>query len=109
MEAREAYWQSHIEGLKKEGLSKTAYCKRHGLSVKSLYRWGRKLSGNGIDKLITADKKNPFVAIQLKDEKVLQSSPSYVIHVGIHMRIELPTLPSPLWLGELWQSLEGVR
>ena len=109
MEAREAYWQSHIEGLKKEGLSKTAYCKRHGLSVKSLYRWQRKLSGSGRDEFMTIDKKNPFVAIQLKDMKPVQSSPSCVIHVSAHIRIEMPTLPSPLWLSELWQSLEGVR
>jgi hypothetical protein len=109
MEGREAYWQRHIERLEKEGLSKTEYCKRHGLSVKSLYRWQRKLSGSGIDESITADQKNPFVAIQLKDVKPLQPSPFYVIHVGTHMRIEMLTLPSPLWLSELWQSLEGGR
>jgi hypothetical protein len=109
MEGREAYWQRHIEGLKREGLSKTDYCKRHGLSVKSLYRWQRKLSDSGIEESNTADQKHPFVAIQLEEVKPLQLSSSYVINVGTHMRIEMPALPSPLWLSELWQSLEGVR
>lgn len=38
----ENYWHGHVEGWQQSGLTKRAYCARHGLSEKSFYRWQRK-------------------------------------------------------------------
>lgn len=109
MESRKLYWQKHIEGPAESGLSKTAYCQRHGLSVKSLYRWEKKLSNEGI---LTAEDHHgrpAFVAIQLEDKPVASPTYPYVIKLGSIVQIEMSALPSSSWLFELWQSLEGAR
>jgi len=109
MESTELYWQKHIEGLAESGLSKTAYCQRHGLSVKSVYRWQKKLSKEGMQKGEEHSGRPAFVAIQWEEKPVASPVYSYVVKVGSFVRIEMTTLPSTSWIGELWQSLEGVR
>lgn len=42
---RRAYWQLHIEGWKRSGQSKQAYCREQGLNRGSFQRWcGRLLT-----------------------------------------------------------------
>ncbi len=37
-----AFWSKHMAAIKQEGISTSAYAKRHGLAAKSLYYWQRK-------------------------------------------------------------------
>lgn len=39
-----AQWRAHVDAWTASGLSGAAYCRRHGLRPKNLYRWRRVLS-----------------------------------------------------------------
>jgi len=39
------HWQTHLDALKKSGLSRAEYCRQHDLSYYALTYWQRKLSG----------------------------------------------------------------
>jgi hypothetical protein len=36
------FWQGHLEGWKRSGLTQVAYCASHGLHIKSFGRWRSK-------------------------------------------------------------------
>lgn len=36
------FWQGHLEGWKRSGLTQAAYCASHGLHIKSFSRWRSK-------------------------------------------------------------------
>ena len=35
----QAWWQSHLDAIVREGIDTTAYAKREGLAVSNLYYW----------------------------------------------------------------------
>jgi len=37
-------WQSLVEQFNTSGLTKTAFCKRHGIATSCLYRWQKELA-----------------------------------------------------------------
>ena len=51
------FWQQHLEGWQRSGLTQVAYCASHGLHIKSFRRWRSKTreaaqSGNSLLTLI---------------------------------------------------------
>jgi hypothetical protein len=42
-----ARWQQHCERFEQSGLTASAFCARHGLSLPSFYAWRRRLRGHG--------------------------------------------------------------
>ena len=38
-----AFWSEHVAAIKQEGISTSAYAKRHDIALKSLYYWQRKV------------------------------------------------------------------
>lgn len=108
MASIEIDWKKHIDSYQKSGLSKNEYCKQHGVSVRSLSRWQKRLSDH--QGMVTQLKEKPsssFIAIQMEEQKPFASSPLFVLQLGNHLRMEMVSLPSPSWLKTLWQCLEG--
>lgn len=89
------YWQGHIDAWRQSGLTQIAYCARHGLGVKSFYRWRHKARA-------TAQTKLPLTLIPV--------SPGIPATTGIRLhspggwRIELPAGGAP-WLADLLRHL----
>jgi len=43
------FWQRHLDGWKRSGLTQVAYCARHGVSIKTFTRWRSKALKDGQD------------------------------------------------------------
>jgi hypothetical protein len=48
MQSKRARWQAHVEAWGSSGLSQSAYCRRHGLSLASFGYWRRRLAGDAV-------------------------------------------------------------
>lgn len=75
-DAKEAFWKSHLDGWKKSGLSKRAYCTEHNLAYSSLMSWRREIEIREREKVPTVNAAallskstekpaTPFVPIRL--------------------------------------------
>lgn len=54
------HWRRHVEAQAWSGLSGVAYCRRHGLHAKSLYRWRRVF---GVGTAAPVDGVSPAVEV----------------------------------------------
>ena len=43
--ARRSYWSVHVEGWRKSALTRTEYCRQHGLTKSTFDRWLKALEG----------------------------------------------------------------
>lgn len=57
MRQRREYWSRHVAAWRHSGLTRKAYCQRHGLSYWSLCRWAREPSQTA------ADQRQPLVEL----------------------------------------------
>ena len=113
MQREPGFWQAHIEAAKREGMSTSAYAKQHGLVVKSLYRWQRKLT---ITSAVVTNSAPPgkFVALCVADavkplaivEATLAAG--CTLQLGSGMRLEMATLPPPQWLAAIVRTTQGA-
>ena len=102
-----AFWAAHLEAIRQEATSKTAYAKRHGISVKRLYYWQRKLKtppANGV----AASQPKTFVSLRVA-EQVPNCPTSCTLVLGSGMRLEMSALPAPTWLAALVKSAQGAH
>ncbi|MGH6780809.1 MAG: IS66 family insertion sequence element accessory protein TnpA [Sphingomonadaceae bacterium] len=78
------FWHGHIHAWLASGLSKPDYCNRHGLSVKSFYRWDwmrRKVEPNAV-------KNVPLIPlIATGDESAPASAASVGTSAGIRIHV----------------------
>ncbi len=94
--------QEHIEAWRQSGLTKSAYCRAQGINLKNFYRWCRLETST--EETIKAPRLIP-VTLETPTEAPRQSDESLVLHLTQGRRLELPTIVSPRWLGELLQCL----
>lgn len=94
------YWQAHIEAAKREGMSTSAYAKQHGLVVKSLYRWQRKLATTNA---VVTNSTTPgrFVALCVADAVKPLAAAKATLASGC-------TLPPPQWLAAIVRTTQGA-
>src|ERR1035437_9488904 len=90
-----AFWAVHLEAIKRESTSKTEYAKRHGISVKRLYYWQRKLIASPVN-TVAATQSKTFVSLRV-EESVSHRSTSCTLVLGSGMRLEMSELPAPTW------------
>ena len=102
-----AFWAGHLEAIKREATSKTEYAKRHGISVKRLYYWQRKLKEPKANTEAASQPKT-FVSLRV-EEPVSHCSPNCILVLGSGMRLEMSALPAPTWLAALIKSAQGVH
>lgn len=107
------FWAAHVAALKLEATSASQYATQHGLAVKSLYYWRRKIEGTKLEhpaetKLIPSVPGNKFVALQVALPR--QTHCTLSLPSGLHL--EMSVLPEPEWLvafDRAVQSVPGVR
>lgn len=100
------FWMAHIAEIKREGISTSAYAKRHQLSLKSLYGWQRKFNAGA--STATAPSRSSFIALHVAAPAGSQSSGACTLFVGSHVRLEMTMLPSPQWLAALGHAAQGT-
>jgi transposase-like protein len=99
-----AFWAAHLEAIRREATSKTEYAKRHGISVKRLYYWQRKLKESHANTVLAGQPKT-FVSLRVEEPAPHRSSSCTLVLGG--MRLEMSALPAPTWLAALVKSAQG--
>jgi len=100
-----AFWATHLDAIRREEASKTEYAKRHGISVKCLYYWQRKLRESAANR-VAARQPKTFVSLRI-EEPVSHHSSSCTLVLGSGIRLEMSTVPAPTWLAALVKSAQG--
>jgi hypothetical protein len=105
-----AFWSSHLDAINREAVSKTEYAQRHGISVKRLYYWQRKLKATTAPaSRIAASEPKTFVAVRVETPERTQRDPICTLVLGSGIRMEMSTLPTPEWLVCLGRAAQGER
>jgi hypothetical protein len=108
MKKDSAFWMAHLEAIKREAISKTVYAERHGISVKRLYYWQRKLKATAAPR-ITSSSSKTFVELRVEDPVIAQREASCTLVLGSGIRMEISALPAPEWLAALERAAHRVR
>ena len=99
------FWAVHVAAAKLEAIPASEYARRHGLAVKSLYYWRRKLAHEDITGAsVTASK---FVALCIAPGTARQNNCTLELPSGL--RLEMNALPQPEWLAALAHAVKGAR
>lgn len=106
------YWSNHVEAMKSQGVTTSAYARQHELSVAALYYWQRKLQSESAPHSVALAAPRPqskFVALRVSDAVADMAPPwccTLVLSGG--MRLEMSALPDPLWLAAVGRANHGA-
>ena len=113
MKKKAEFWLAHVKAASLGAIPVSEYAKQHGLAVKSLYYWRRKL---GVPNYLSQRADNPakpmpsgkFVALQVTTPRPV----NYALAWPSGLRLEMSSLPSTEWLADLarevQQAAQGV-
>ncbi len=96
-EERRAYWQAQVEQWQRSGLSKQAYCREHGLTAASLYRWCAKLDDG-------KKAKPGFIPLRLSG--VVANGFALELTLGDGRVVRIGSDADPVWVAQLVRELE---
>jgi transposase-like protein len=82
------FWMAHVAANQLEAVPASEYARRHGLAVKSLYYWRRKL-------------------LRIAPGGFRPTSCTLALPSGL--RLEMSALPQPEWLAALVHAVPGIR
>lgn len=101
------FWLAHVAAAKLETISASAYAKRHGISIASLYYWQSKLK-KPIE-IVESDSASKFVTLRV--DKTVVAQPPFVCMLVLpsSMRLEMSALPAPEWLVALGRAAQGAH
>ncbi|HWZ48469.1 MAG TPA: hypothetical protein VNX00_09670 [Herbaspirillum sp.] len=102
-----AFWSAHMAAIKREGISTSAYAKRHGIALKSLYYWQRKARQAAAP--AKARQSKTFVALRVAETVAVPAPIGCVLILACGMRLEMAALPAPAWLDALHRAAQGAR
>ena len=100
------FWAAHVEAVKFEAIPASEYARRHGLAVKSLYYWRRKLKA--LSKANTPVPSSKFVALRIAPGEARQNNVTLELSSG-GLCLEMSLLPQPEWLAALVRAVPGTR
>lgn len=101
------FWQGHVEAAKREAMATSDYARLHGVPVKSLYRWQRKLKA--VPSVASnAGSAGTFVSVRVADGVLPRATSGYSLMLGQDVRLEMSALPSPDWLAALVRASQGA-
>jgi len=98
---RHAFWQRHVDSHLSSGLSQTAYCKSHDLSVRLFWSWKKKLRPDSIStKPESEPKLQLFIPVAMPTSI---DSPSQNVTCKLPNGIELswPVQTDAYYVGQL--------
>lgn len=99
------FWAAHVAAIQQESIPASEYARRHGLAVKSLHYWRRKLKNSGTTDIPLPNRK--FVALRIAPGVSQQSNCTLALPSGL--RLEMSALPTPEWLGALLHAVPVIR
>jgi transposase-like protein len=102
-----AFWMEHVAAIKREGISASAYAKRHGVAVTRLYYWQRKLRAAAVP--AEAIQPRAFVALRVGHAVGARVPANCTLVLESGMRLEMMALPTPEWLAALGRATQGVH
>lgn len=95
------FWGRHVAALATSGLTRAAYCRRHGLNYGTMCLWWRRLRGGHGTATRTRQALVP----------VMVATPPHTtmalleIRVGAQVVISVPTSVDAAWLGALVRAV----
>ena len=89
--------QQHVEAWERSGLSRSAYCRLHGLNKTTFSRWVRRQAS------AVVMPAPGLIPVEVKREAA--TNVAMVLRLAGGARLELPAAVSPGWLGELLRCL----
>lgn len=104
------FWAVHVKAAGLVADSVSEYAKQHGLAVKSLYCWRRKLDvtkpvlQTGINP-IPSMPGNKFMALQVTSPRQAHCT----LSLSSGLRLEMSALPPAEWIVALLHSAAGLR
>jgi transposase-like protein len=101
------FWQGHVEAAKREGTTTSKYAARHGVPIKSLYRWQRKLMASSV--AASPMLASAFVALRVADAVTASAAANCSLMLGGGLRLDLSALPPSDWLAALVRAAQGAR
>lgn len=101
------FWLEHVAAIKQEGISTNAYARRHGIAVKRLYYWQRKMKAASLP--LQARPPNAFVALRVAESAIVKRSAHCTLLLGAGLRLEMDALPAPEWLAALSRATTGAH
>lgn len=104
-----AYWLEHVAALNRQLISTSEYAKRHGIAVKRLYYWQRKLRTAPAATPVRASQAKAFVAVRVAEPVVEQRPFSCTLVLESGMRLEMSAVPAPVWLAAVVRAAQGAR
>ena len=104
MNERMEYWIAHVAAAKQQGISASEYARRHGLAVKTLQYWRRKL--NALNQTGESLQAGKFVALHVAPGAAHQNNCTLDLPSGL--RLAMSALPSPEWLAAV-SRVVGMR
>lgn len=108
MQMGRQYWMDHLAANKQAGISGAAYAKLHGISVKALYYWQRKLKPSVPSKSDSPGSGN-FVALRVAHSPVVRAAVGCTLVMSSGLRLEMSSWPSAEWLVTLARTMQSVR
>ena len=115
MKNAQQYWSKHIEAIKFQGITTSAYARQHDLALATLYYWQRKLqssttAGTTVEPMTAPRRPSKFLALTVGDpmHNVSRSQTPCTLVLSSGIRLEMSALPDPQWLVALGHSAQGA-
>jgi hypothetical protein len=110
------YWSTHVEAIKDQGVTTSAYAGQNNLSLAALYYWQRKLQSQLVAPqsavaVATPEPQSKFVALRVNDTVAQVSPPSSccILILAGGMHLEMSALPDPQWLAAVGRASQRAR
>ena len=108
MQMSRQYWVDHVAANQQAGISGAAYAMQHGIALKALYYWRRKLNPSTPAKSGAPDSSN-FVALRVAHTPVVREVAGCMLLMPSGLRLEMSSLPSAQCLVALNHTMQSVR
>lgn len=94
------FWSRHVAAAEGSGLSRSAYCRQHGLDYGTFRRWSRKMAAEPS----ASSEAQALVPLRLSMRQD-DSVGALRLEVGVGAVLTLPRSIDPRWLAALLREL----
>jgi hypothetical protein len=98
------FWERHVVALETSGLTRAAYCRRHGLNYGTMCFWWRRLRGG---KGAAAGTRQALVPVMVATSPPRTTTALLEIRVGAQVTVSVPTSVDAMWLGALLRAVSA--
>lgn len=100
------FWARHVAAMETSGLTRAAYCRRHGLNYGTLYGWWRRLRQGDATVSPVGQTGQALVPVMVATPP--HPTPALLeIRVGAQVVVSVPTSVDAVWLGALLRAVSG--